>query len=153
MKILKDKTHRVIPVIASDQIKTLLPLVNKNTHEFAFVMNMDTSKQPGSHWIAVYISRPDASVEYYDSLVHQPTKSFMKDIKQLIEKMDDNVYYKFKVNMVKDQSDSSSNCGYFAINFLDKRLNGVKFKEASFWREVDESRKGEKDIEMYKNYI
>lgn len=152
-KILQEKTHRIIPVIASDQVKTLAPLVDKNTKDFAFVMNLDNSKQPGSHWVAVYISRPDASVEYYDSLVHQPTREFMRDIKLLVEKMEDNVYYKFKVNMIKDQSDDSSNCGYFAINFLDKRLNGGKFKEASLWQEVDASGKGEKEIERYKSYI
>ena len=152
-KILKEKTHRIIPVIASDQVKSLVPLVDKNTKDFAFVMNLDNSKQPGSHWVAVYISRPDASVEYYDSLVHQPTREFMRDIKLLVEKMEDNVYYKFKVNMIKDQSDDSSNCGYFVINFLDKRLNGGKFKEASFWQEVDASTRGEKEIEKYKSYI
>lgn len=152
-KILQEKTHRIIPVIASDQVKSLVPLVDKNTKDFAFVMNLDNSKQPGSHWVAVYISRPDVSVEYYDSLVHQPTREFMRDIKLLVEKMEDNVYYKFKVNMIKDQSDDSSNCGYFAINFLDKRLNGGKFKEASFWEEVDASGQGEKEIEKYKSYI
>jgi hypothetical protein len=42
----------------------------------------------------------------------------MKDIKLLVERMIDDVYYKLKVNMVNDQSDTSANCGYFAVDFL-----------------------------------
>ncbi len=38
-QVLKKKTHHVIPVIASDQIATLLPLVNNTTKEFGFVIN------------------------------------------------------------------------------------------------------------------
>lgn len=149
-QILKDRTHRVIPVIASDEIPSLYSLVDGATKDFAFIMNLDPSTKQGSHWVAVYISRPDASIEYYDSLVHAPSKRFLKDIKPLIERMKDTVYYKLKVNLVKDQSDSSSNCGYFAIAFLDKRLHGSKFKEASFY---DKSMEGERNIEQYKTYL
>ncbi len=35
-QVLKKKTHHVIPVIASDQIATLLRLVNHTTKQFGF---------------------------------------------------------------------------------------------------------------------
>jgi hypothetical protein len=152
-ELLKERTKRIIPVIASNEIPSLYPLVDETTKHFAFVMNMDPSTKAGSHWIAVHISRPEASIEYYDSLVNQPSKRFLKDIKPLIERMRDNVYYKLKVNMVKDQSDSSANCGYFAINFIDKRLNGKRWDEASFFNEIDKSKQKEKEIEKYKTYL
>jgi hypothetical protein len=55
--------------------------------------------------------------------------------------------------MVKDQSDKSANCGYFAINFLDKRLNWKKWDEASFFHTMENSKQGEKNIEKYKSYL
>lgn len=142
-----------IPVIANDQIKTLLPFVNKNTQKFGFVINTDNSGGMGKHWRSVFISRPEASVEYYDSLVSEPDKKFVNDVKKLIDKMDDNVYYKFKVNQVKDQSDDSNNCGYFAMKFLMDRFNNTKFKKASHYDKVDLSNLGEKEIKKFKKYI
>ena len=43
-QVLKKKTHHVIPVIASDQIATLLPLVNNKTQHFGFVINSQSEK-------------------------------------------------------------------------------------------------------------
>ena len=37
--VLKKKTHHIIPVIASNDIPTLLPLVGPTTKEFGFVIN------------------------------------------------------------------------------------------------------------------
>ena len=142
-----------IPVIANDQILTLLPLVNKNTQRFGFIINTDNAGGVGKHWRAVFISRPDASVEYYDSLVSEPDKKFVSDVKKLLDKMDDNVYYKFKVNQVKDQSDDSNNCGYFAMKFLMDRFDDKKFKKASHYDRVDLSKLGEKQIKKFKNYL
>ncbi len=45
-RILKKKTHHVIPVIASDQIATLLPLVNHTTKHFGFVIKSQSEKNP-----------------------------------------------------------------------------------------------------------
>ncbi len=43
-QVLKKKTHDVIPVIASDQIATLLPLVNHTTKQFGFVINSQSEE-------------------------------------------------------------------------------------------------------------
>ena len=37
--VLKKKTHHIIPIIASNDIPTLLPLVGPTTKEFGFVIN------------------------------------------------------------------------------------------------------------------
>ena len=56
-QVLKKKTHHVIPVIASDQIATLLRLVNQKTQHFGFVINSQSEKKPGMHWKAIYFDR------------------------------------------------------------------------------------------------
>ena len=152
--VKKHIPNYLVPVISSDEINTLLPYVNGNTDKFGFIMNLDEHEKPGSHWVAIFISRNEASVEYYDSLGNNPTKQFLKDIKPLIEKMNDTVYYILKINHVRDQSNDSNNCGYFAINFLDNRFAGKPWKRASLYDKViDESKVGEKKIHKYKNFL
>ena len=56
-QVLKKKTHHVIPVNASDQSATLLPLVNHTTKQFGFVLNSQSEKKPGMHWKAIYFDR------------------------------------------------------------------------------------------------
>ena len=44
-EVLKKKTHHIIPVIASNDIPTLLPLVGPTTKEFGFVINSQSDKK------------------------------------------------------------------------------------------------------------
>ena len=88
-QVLKKKTHHVIPVIASDQIATLLPLVNHTTNQFGFVINSQSEKKPGMHCKAIYFNRKKADVCYFDSLVSEPTEAVMRGIKQIMRKMAD----------------------------------------------------------------
>jgi len=152
--ILKHKIpDNFIPVIANDQIKLLNPHIKKDTEKFGFIVNTDDSTGNGKHWKAVFLSRPDASVEIYDSLVSIPSRKFMKDVSGLVNKMDDDLLYKVKINTVKDQSDDTSNCGYFAIKFLVDRFEGKDFKNSSFYNNIDKSDKGEKDIKKFKKFL
>jgi len=57
----------------------------------------------------------------------------------------------FKVNKIADQSNSSSNCGYFAAKFLIDRFNGISFAEASGYNQQHPV--GERNIEKWKRYI
>src|SRR5690606_606315 len=111
--------------IPSDQVKNLEPRNGDNT----FIMNLDTSDGPGSHWVAVFVSpKKDRTVEYYDSYAKGPSKQFMKDIKTFVEKMSPETYLKFKVNKIKHQSRSSKRCGYHSCLFLMDRYKGIDFK-------------------------
>ncbi len=153
-QIFKDKLpEKIIPVISNDEMPTLLKYINKDTDRFGFVINSDDSDSQGSHWKAVFISRPDASVEVYDSLVSIPNEKFIKDLFKVVDAFKDDVMYKLKINTVRDQSEQSSNCGYFAVNFLINRFNGKKFKNASLFDKVDKSGEGEKDIKKFKTYL
>ncbi|KYQ88906.1 hypothetical protein DLAC_10489 [Tieghemostelium lacteum] len=124
-------------VIASDEIGTLDP-----KKKMSFIMNLDKSNQPGSHWVAVNIdTEGDKSIEYYDSFAKDPSDEFMEQIKGLVNKIKPGTYLKFKVNKVVDQRSNSTNCGYHAIKFLLNRYNGHPFKECTGWSEINKEEK------------
>ena len=119
-----------------------------------FIMNLDPSYKPGSHWVAVYIdTKHDKSLEYYDSYADEPPKQFMKNINVLIKKLNPSVYLKFKVNRIVHQRANSSNCGWFAMKFLLDRFMGIPFKDCTGYSDILRS---ERNIESFKekfNYI
>lgn len=129
--MMRRYNHISIPVIPSDMINTVKagPL----TKEVYFIMNLDPHDKPGSHWVAVAISNMDKSIMYYDSLCIHPTHQILQDLKRLAMKMDREHMFKFKFNTVRDQSKSSGRCGFFAMQFLHKIINGKTFKEASMY--------------------
>jgi len=149
-KILEHKAKRFVPVIMSDEIPKLLPYVSPKTKEFAFVINSTSSKTNGQHWRAVFIDVPNSEIDYYDSLVSQPTKEFLRDIKMLVDKINPSTYMKLKINMIKQQNDHTENCGFFACKFIIDRFKNKPFKNASGG---DKSNIGEYEIEKFKNYI
>ena len=129
-QILKKHTGVYIPVIPSDKVKDIILDNKKDTY---FVMNLDASNKPGSHWVAVYISpTKDKSIEYYDSLaLGKFPKDFMKQIKTIVSKLNLPYYLKFKQNMIRHQSYKTTTCGFFSIKFIIDRINGVQFKECT----------------------
>ena len=149
-KIMENKAKRFVPVIMSDEIPTLLPYVSPKTKEFGFIINSTSSKTSGQHWRAVFIDVPNSEIDYYDSLVSQPTKEFLRDIKLLVDKINPNTYMKLKINMIKQQADDTENCGFFSCAFLINRFKNKPFKNASGG---DKSDIGEYEIEKFKNYL
>jgi len=124
-------------VYAIDEISKI-PVSDK----MGVVLNLDKSNQPGSHWVALYIDADDdQSVEYYDSYGEDPPESLMKDLKELVNKINPSTYLKFKVNKIKQQSETSDNCGVFAMKFLMDRFKGIPFKECSGYSDVARSEK------------
>ena len=96
----------------------------------AFVINTAPSDaDEGEHWQAVYIS-PD-SVEFYDSYGDEPDKQVVKQLKEKVHSWKLPVMLKFKVNKVAGQKDTTNTCGFFSMRFLDERLNGVPFNQAT----------------------
>lgn len=153
-EIFKDKLpEEVVPVISNDEMPSLLKYINKDIERFGFIINNDNSDKGGSHWKAVFISRPDASVEVYDSLVSIPNEKFIKDLFKVVDAFKDDVMYKLKINTIRDQSEKTGNCGYFAVNFLINRFKGKKFKNASLFDKVDRSKEGEGEIKKFKTYL
>lgn len=140
-------------VIARDEINTLLPKVEHNK-PFAFIINLDPSSKPGSHWVAVYIDPIGSkSIEYFDSFGREIPNDVLKDIKLIIDIMKPTSILKVKSNHVIHQHSDTMNCGYFAMAFLIDRFRGKSFAEASGFENImkfDRSKEGEEQIERLK---
>ncbi|GAM18879.1 hypothetical protein SAMD00019534_020540 [Acytostelium subglobosum LB1] len=135
-------------VIASDQLDELKP------KHMSFIMNLDKSSQPGSHWVTCYIdAKGDKSIEYYDSFGDDPSTDFLRRMKQLVAEIDPDVYLKFKVNKIVDQAVNTDTCGYHAMRFLLNRFRGVPFKEATGYSDVRREEKAAREMrERYKKF-
>jgi hypothetical protein len=137
--------------IARNEVNTL---DIKPESRFGFVMNTDPNTKSGSHWVAIYVdatTNGEHSLEYYNSLADQPTASIIKSIHQVVKKADPFINLTFKVNKIADQSDDSSNCGYFACKFLINRFKGQSFAQASGYKQ--QYPVGEAKIEKWKKEL
>ena len=135
--MMKKYDHINLSVIASDEILELKKGLKNDTKLLPFIMNLDPSDKPGSHWVAVVIDNRDKYVGYYDSLCIHPTKQILDDIKELVKMIDPVHMFKFKFNTVRDQSKHSGKCGMYSMMFLHNILNGMSFKKASGYYDRD----------------
>ena len=81
-------------------MSSLLPHIHRGTKEFGFVFNSQNHTQSGQHWRCCYINTETGECDYFDSLVSEPDKVFMKGITEIIKKIDPPIYLKFKINRV-----------------------------------------------------
>jgi hypothetical protein len=90
----------------------------------------------------------------YNSLADPPTKTQIKGIKELVQKINPPYMMKLKWNHIKTQNDYSNNCGFFALRFIEQMYNGILVNLGSQTGGVkDASINGEKAIEKFKNEI
>ena len=80
-----------------------------------FVVNLDVSSQPGSHWLAVYLD--DSSVEVFDSLGLDP-KTWTRKPTILLNFIKSKLKNRKLRISRKLQTDSSNFCGVFSLFFL-----------------------------------
>jgi hypothetical protein len=174
-KMIKKRIKDYVPVIPADKTDDLLKYVKRGDKRFGAIVNTSDSSSDGTgkngndlgHWTAVYINNEDSypSIEYHDSLVDGdiPDRLY-NSLRKIARKMNPEMYFKFKPNMIRRQDFKKSSCGFHAMKFLDDRYNGVPFHEASGYDDfieqhkgADNSKDGEQDVDEYKkkysNYI
>jgi hypothetical protein len=173
--ITKKRLKRFVPVIASDETEELMRYVSKGDKEFAFVINTNSSDSDGSgndghrpgHWTCVYFDNRDdyPSAEFYDPLAEgKPPQAVVNIMRKISRKMNPEKMFKYKQNLIRRQSRITSNCGQHCIKFIEDRMNGVPFCEASGYDDfiathqgADNSEDGEKDLKkyipIYKSYV
>ena len=135
---------------AYDQIKDIP--INKSDKSFSFVLNLlPIKKKKGGHWVSVFITKD--TIEYYDSFGVDPPKNFFNNLKPILKKFGKDSIYQLKINRTKLQKINTSNCGYFAIDFLLKRYEGESFKDATGFDIIEKSIQGEKNIKKLKKEI
>lgn len=167
-KILTKRIKDYVPVIPADKTDELLKYVAKGDKRFGAVINTVGSKSDGTgqngnsvgHWTSVYINNEDdyPSIEYFDPLVLDDIPDRLYNtLKKIARKMNPEMLFKFKPNMIRRQDIKKSTCGYHSMKFLDDRYNSIPFHEASGYdnfieehKGSDDSIDGEKDIEEYK---
>lgn len=175
-KIVKKRIKNYVPVIASDEINELPRYVARGDKRFGFVINTNPSSSDGSgndgyrtgHWRAVYINNEDdyPTVEYFDPLAEgKMPPELVTMTRKIAMKMNPEMMFKYKQNMLRRQSKLTSNCGHHSIKFLDDRYNGVPYADATGYTDYmeqhssapDDSHDGERDIaktiKKYESYI
>ena len=165
-KIIKKRVGKVVPVIPSDKVKYLKDYVKRGDKSFAAVINTADSNSDGTgqngntlgHWTAVFVDNRDdyPSIEFFDPLVSTPKKELVIELKKIAKKMNPERMFLYKENRLQRQAKESSTCGFHAVQFIDDRIQGIPFSDASGYDDfvnsmenADHSADGEKDIRKY----
>ena len=128
----------------------LKQLINQNKKYIGVVFNLDTHKESGSHWIAMFCNLPKKEICYWDSYGYQPPKE-VKVLMSRLKKQGDNlgtlynnrIYqnnsnlkkfllnkknkFAIKINKKRHQF-KNSECGVYCINFIISLLEGETFE-------------------------
>lgn len=108
-----------------------------------FILNV------GNHWTAIYFDfKNEFVLEYYDPFGDPPKINIIKSFKDLILKLNIEVFVKFKINKIQQQDIKTSNCGWFSMYFLIMRFNNYSFKDITKYKNV---KRDEKNIEELKD--
>jgi len=158
---MKKKVKRIIPVVAMDELDTLLDDVKYLQDEYMAVINTDVSTGPGKHWVCIYIDNKDdfPSCEYFDPLGDPCPKPVRNIMRKLCQKMNPENMFLFKENLIKNQASDTETCGHFVMKFLQDRHSGVPFSKATYYDKYmkkcdnDFSGEGEKKIKKFSSYM
>ena len=118
-----------------------------NPKGVSWVMNLDKSGQPGSHWVAVLIT--PHSVEYSDSFGDHPSPSVQERIVAAGKRLWPENVKTLKINKIKRQAENSSTCGFHAMKFIRDRMSGKSFVDSTGYgndRAASQVRAGEKGV-------
>jgi len=110
----------------------------------AIIINLDTTDQPGSHWVAVYKKRGDRKAYYFDSFGMAPFPEVLYFIKNILKAK---TFHSMDMDL---QEEESSLCGYYAIawilsKYFDMPFRSV-FKPQDFDGNLDKLTKLFKDL-------
>lgn len=146
-KEYNDFDHKFKGTFCWDEL--VLPIPNRND-EWGIIVNTLTTNAKSNdvgHWIALVINNSKRQFYYYDSFGDNPQQ--FNNFKELLKKYKkyNSEKYELKINAVQNQNSNTSNCGFFAINFLENILQDhVSFKTATDFNSVV----GEKKIALLK---
>lgn len=169
-KIMIKRVKDYVPVIPADKTEELLKYVKRGDKRFSAIVNTADSSSDGTgksgnslgHWYSVFINNEDdyPSIEVFDPLVSEKIDDRLYNtLRKIARKMNSEMYFKFKQNMLRRQKLNKSTCGWHAMKFIEDRINGVPFSEASGYTDfiekqkgmLDGTKEGEAEIEKYKN--
>ena len=85
-----------------------IPTTNKRMKKYSIIVNLDTSQQAGSHWVALLVK--NKTVYYYDPLGHKNNNEY---ITSYMNKFTIRLYNKQQI-----QSKLSDYCGLYCLAFI-----------------------------------
>lgn len=127
-----------------------LPIHKNGQNVWGIIINtLNSSAKPDDcgHWVSLIVDNNKKQFLYYDSFGENP--KYFEQFKNTIKKFKKypNSEYQLKINAIQNQKSTTSNCGYFAINFLKNILRDNKtFKQSTDFN----TQSGEHKIELLK---
>ena len=86
-----------------------------------YIVNLNDSTQPGSHWVVINVRAPPNLMEYFDSFgLNAP-----HEVVELSERMGVNYWY----NSTQYQDLNSVLCGYWCLYFVNESRKGKSYYE------------------------
>lgn len=104
-------------VFPSDQLPTRI-----YQYPSSFVANVDSSTEPGSHWIAFYLPAPHR-LEFFDSYGNPPDY-YEGAISEFASR-----FHELEFNPVILQTNTTAVCGQYCIYYLYSRCRGRKLEK------------------------
>lgn len=144
IEALMKEFPKFLGVYALNQLDRINPTPKKN---FSFIMNTKPSPQDG-HWVAVMIEGD--KIYYFDSFADEPSRAFLPAMKKILKKWNPNIIYQFKINLVRSQKTNADTCGYHSMKFIRDIYAGKSFKEATRFKIIEDSLRGEDQIKKFK---
>jgi hypothetical protein len=75
----------------------------------------------------------------------KPPEAVISIMRKISKKLNPEKMFKYKQNLIRRQSLHTSNCGHFCIKFIEDRMNGESFCDASGYTDFIKRHKGEDD--------
>lgn len=113
-----DNSFKYLGTFPSDiiELKYKLPKVDYYK-KLGMILNLDTHESPGSHWVVIYVSKIDKTVEYFDSLGDPPTKNTKRVLDYLSRKFGyDSIVVSREFQL------KNTECGIYSIYYLISRM-------------------------------
>ena len=98
-------------IYSHDQITK--DIIESNKGKF-FILNLDISKNEGTHWVCFYNNKNQNIIEYFDSYGLPPINTIINN-------------FNYIYNSNQYQSYQSKACGYYCIYYIYKRYNGESY--------------------------
>ena len=99
-------------------------LLKENIKKIGIVYNLDVTKGPGTHWVAIFIDIAKSHINYYDSYGERPIPLIRKFMERIYKQMSSKNKKPVVIYNDKRHQRLYSECGMFSMNFILQRLDG-----------------------------
>lgn len=100
-----------------------LDMLPSETEKSAFVINLDPSDKPGSHWVSVFLDKVNSTAIYFDS--YGDKSKIPSEITLFLRQN----CISYSTNCKMYQGPCSITCGHYCLYFLYHKCRGVPFQD------------------------